>query len=156
MNLDLFEGGPLYRLMVRLGMGGCSRRQVIRRIVLWVAVLWLPPFMLAEIGSFLSASVPTVSILGDFPFHVRCLVAVPILIAAECHVARHLSDAIPILMARGLISDGSREAIERVKSRIQTLRCSSTIELCLLIAGFAYVASRIYIDLPEEASSWQH
>ncbi len=141
--------------MVRLGIDGCDRPRLKRRMRLWVAVAWLPPFVLAGIGALMSPDAPQVTIFNDLPFHVRCLVAVPILFLAECHVARHLSRILPVLTARQMIRDESKPAFSKLESRIRNFKNSTGAEIFLLLASFSFVASRFYLQFPEEISTWR-
>ncbi len=154
-TLNLFEGGPLHRVMLWLGLAGCSRRQITRRILFWVMLLWLPPFALAALDSIGATHSPTVSVFTDLPFHIRYLLSAPILIAAECHLGQLLSGVIPILVARDMILPQSMQAFIKMASRIRGLRNSNGAEFILLLGSLAFVASRAYLDLPQEISSWR-
>ena len=120
-----------------------------------MALLWLPPFVLAALDSIGASKSPTVSIFSDLPFHVRCLFAVPILVATECHVGKLLAEVMPIVLARGMIRPQSEPAFIEMSQRIRKLRDSREAEALMLLGSLAFVASRAYLDLPQQISSWR-
>src|SRR4051812_33090893 len=82
-SLPLFGTGGLDRLMSRVGLGGHSRDQVRRRIVFWVAIAWLPLLVFSRVQSWVPTPGLRLAFVEDFSLHVRFLVVLPILVAAE-------------------------------------------------------------------------
>ena len=81
-EFSLFAGGPIYQLLLRVRLTRPSLTVVKRRIFVISMLAWAPLAVLTAFnGRFLrGANVP---FLHDYEVHVRLLVALPLLIAAE-------------------------------------------------------------------------
>jgi hypothetical protein len=75
-------GGPVFRFFKRSHLAGDGLERSRRRVVVIMLVTWLPLLLLATLVSS-SGSVGRLSFLQDAEVHVRFLIALPVLIAAE-------------------------------------------------------------------------
>src|SRR4051812_36428340 len=81
-QFSIVLGGPLYQLLRRAHFTGDALELARRRVIGFALVLWMPLAVLALAGRALG-EVPAVPFLKDIEVHVRFLVAVPLLVAAE-------------------------------------------------------------------------
>ena len=134
-DFSLILGGPLYQLLLRARMVQPSMALARRRILAAVLITWLPlPILAALGGGFLSGvSVP---FFYDLDVHVRFLLSLPMLIAAEIIVHRQLRGVVAQFEARDLIAPGDRQSFRDIISGTMRLRNSIAIEIALLAIAF--------------------
>src|SRR3954462_11403925 len=78
-TFSIVLGGPLYQLLRRAHVSGDALQLARRPILALAPIPWLPPLVLAFLGS---SNAVAVTFAGDIEVHVRFLVAVPLLVAA--------------------------------------------------------------------------
>ena len=76
-------GGPAYRLMQRIGVIKGAGPSVLRRSIIFIAITWLPLFILTAIEGHTFGPTPRLAFLLDFATYARFFVAVPLIFAAE-------------------------------------------------------------------------
>src|ERR1019366_8611128 len=82
-DFSLVLGGPIFRLLRRSHLSGDELELLNRRIVEIGPVARLPLMRLSMFGGNLLAGTVRLPFLHDIEAHVRLLVALPVLIAAE-------------------------------------------------------------------------
>src|SRR3974377_255078 len=82
-DFSLVLGGPLFQLLRRAHLSGDALDLLQRRIIVIPLIAWLPLALLTAIDGQLLGGPTTVPFLVDVDVHVRLLVALPLLIAAE-------------------------------------------------------------------------
>ena len=87
-NFSITQGGPMHRLLVRLGNAGNERQRVVRRALAIAVITWLPLLILSLIQGQAYGKHIAIPFLRDYAANVRLLLAVPILILAESAVDR--------------------------------------------------------------------
>jgi hypothetical protein len=82
-TFSLVQGGPPYLIQQKLGL--ISRRSlgIPRRLIFFILLTWVPIMVWAIIHQRVFAGVVAEPLLQHFGVHVRCLVAIPLFIAAE-------------------------------------------------------------------------
>src|SRR5215475_168733 len=81
-DFSLVLGGPLFQLFRRAHLTGDSLDLLYRRLLVITLVAWLPLLLLATLNSS-AGNLGRLSFLHDVEVHVRFLIALPILVAAE-------------------------------------------------------------------------
>src|SRR5512135_3736051 len=82
-DFSLVLGGPIFQLLRRAHLSDDALRQVRQRIIVIALFAWLPLLVLSALeGHVLRGSV-AVPFLLELEVHIRFLVALPLLIAAE-------------------------------------------------------------------------
>ena len=119
------RGGPIYRLMQRLGVIQGEGPSVERRIVFSIAVTWMPLLIFAAIDGRALGPTPKESMLLDFATYARFFLAVPLLMMADVVVGPRLTAA-GLNFLRGGFVDNSElskfsTAVARVRSRREAL-----------------------------------
>ena len=89
-DFSLVLGGPLYQLLRRAHLTDDALMLQRRRIVVISLLAWLPLLVLAALGGRWWAESVAVPFLMDVDVHVKFLVAMPLLIAAELVVHQRM------------------------------------------------------------------
>lgn len=135
-DFSLVLGGPLYQLLRRSHMSDDHLGQLWRRILLIPLLAWLPLLLISlATGQALSSEVQ-VPFLLDAEVHVRFLVVLPLLVAAELLVHLRLQTVVQQFVPRGLIPD---QALGQFRSAIDSamrLRNSVLAEAIMIVAVY--------------------
>ena len=134
-DFSLVLGGPLYQLLLRAAMIQPSMNLLRRRILAAIVITWLPLAVLTALGGGLLTGV-SVPFVYDLDVHVRFLLALPLLIAAEVIVHRRLRAVVEQFEERNLVAPADRRSFDAIVSATMRLRNSVAIELSLLVLSF--------------------
>ena len=152
-DFSLVLGGPLYQMYLRSGLIRPSADLVERRITAFIVVAWLPLAVLTLAGgsAFGGVQLPFAADLGA---HVRLLIALPLLIAAELIVHQRVQATVSQFIDRGIIAPADRAKFDAIIASVMRLRNSATIEIALAVASitFGYWVWRTHMSLPVD--SW--
>ena len=131
-DFSLVLGGPLYQMYLRSGLVRPPAGRVGRRILAFIAVAWLPLAVLTLAGgsAFGGVEVPFAADLGA---HVRLLLALPLLIAAELIVHQRVRATVRQFIDRGIIVPADRARFDAILASVMRLRNSATIEIALAV-----------------------
>ena len=132
-DFSLVLGGPLFQLYRRTYLSGAALELVRRRVVVIVAVAWLPLLVLSIIGGHVLGGAIALPFLHDIETHVRFLIALPVLICAELTVHSRIRSVVKTFMERSIIV---AEDIPKFRQAIDStlrLRNSLTVEIALLV-----------------------
>jgi len=130
-------GGPLFQLFRWIHISGAALELMRRRILTVALVAWLPLLVLAMLGGHALGGV-RIPFLGDIETHIRFLIALPVLIAAEVIVHRHIRPTIQQFAARRIIIASEVPKFHAAISSALRARNSAVVELALLV--FVYTA----------------
>jgi hypothetical protein len=154
-DFSLVLGGPLYQLLRRTRLADDALRLQRRRIVVLSLFAWLPLAVLAALGGRLFGSGVAVPFLLDVDVHVKFLVAMPLLIAAELMVHQRMRALVTTFRERNLIPEASTPRLDAAIAAAYRLRNSVTAEVLLIaivyIVGVTIVW-RHYVAL--DAATW--
>jgi hypothetical protein len=143
----------LFQLFRKSHLAGEGLELVHRRLLIITLVAWLPLLLLAALGHS-AGNLGRLSFLHDVEVHVRFLIALPVLIAAELIVHSRVRPVVRRFVERGIVLP---QDLGRFHSAIESavrLRNSIPVEVGLL--GFVYTFglwlwnSRIALDV----STW--
>jgi hypothetical protein len=130
-DFSLVMGGPLFQVLRRSRLIGDHLELLYRRLLTITLVAWLPLLLLAAIG----AQEPGGGLLSffyDVEVHVRFLVALPVLIAAELIVHLRLRPVVRRFVERGIILPQDLPRFHGAVESAVRLRNSVFIECVLL------------------------
>lgn len=154
-ELSLVQGGPLYQLFNRTKLSGKGLSLLYRRIIFISLFCWLPILLLTAFEGRLVGESVAVPFLWDADFHIRFLVSMPLLIAAELVVNRRIPTMINQFLERRLIPDTAMEQFNTAIKSVLRLRNSVLAELLMIaivyVIGILFVWQE-YIAL--EADTW--
>jgi len=154
-DFSLVHGGPLFQLMLRTRLSSDDLTLVARRINALVLITWVPLLLLAGLdGQLLHGSI-AVPFLRDVETHIRFLVVVPLLLAAELIVHQRLLGVVRAFLERNLIPNAALPRFDAAVTSAFRLRNSLPAELLLLALVYVIgvlVVWRHYTSL--NASTW--
>jgi hypothetical protein len=132
-DFSLVLGGPLFQLYRRAHLSGAALELVRRRVLVISCVAWLPLLMLSLIEGHALGGTIKVPFLYDIEAHVRFLVALPILIAAELSVHLRIRVGVQQFVERGIIVSEDIPKYHAAIDSALSFRNSVTAEIALLI-----------------------
>jgi len=147
-DFSLVLGGPLYQLFRRAHLSGDALQLLRRRVLVIACLAWLPLLVLSAFAGHAEGGGVRVPFLYDVEAHVRFLIALPLLIAAELLVHLQIRPIVAQFLERGIVADlpKFRAAIDSTTR----LRNSVTGEVALLVLvytlGFWFWRSQIALE----------
>ncbi len=132
-DFSVVLGGPVFQLLRRAHLSDDALQLVQKRIVVISLFAWLPLLLLSALeGNLLAGSSP-VSFLRDVDVHVRFLVAMPLLIAAELLVHRRMRPLVNQFLERRLVADADVPRFDAAVASAARLRNSVIAEVLLVV-----------------------
>lgn len=131
VDFSLVLGGPLYQIWRRTRLTNDALELLRRRIVVMTIVAWMPLLILSLASGTAWGSV-SLPFLYDVEAHVRFLIALPLLIAAELVVHRRLRAIVLQFEERALIPDTALARFDAAVTSATRLRNSVWIEVALI------------------------
>jgi hypothetical protein len=154
-DFSLVLGGPLFQLLLRAHLSDNALMLVRQRILLISLFAWLPLLGLASLEGRLFEGVTTVPFLLDLEVHVRFLVAIPLLIAAELMVHQRLRPVVRQFLERRLVPESK---VPQFRAAVDSsIRLRNSVVAELLLIAFVYgvgilIIWRHYVAL--DATTW--
>src|SRR4029077_1817752 len=102
-DFSLVLGGPLFQLFRRAHLSGDALQLLRRRILVISGITWLPLLVLSAFSGDVVLDTDGIPFLYDLEAHVRFLIAVPILVAAELVVHLRLRPGVEQSAERGIV-----------------------------------------------------
>jgi len=136
-DFSLVLGGPLYQMYLRSRLVRPPADLVGRRILAFIVVAWLPLVVLTLAGGSAFGGVQ-LPFAADLAAHVRLLLALPLLIAAELIVHQRVQVTVRQFIDRGIIAPADRAQFDGIIAAVMRLRNSVTIEITLAAASILF------------------
>lgn len=141
-EFSLVIGGPLYQLLRRAHLSDDALHLVRQRIVVISLLAWLPLLILSAVDGKMFGGV-AVPFLFDIEVHVRFLLAMPFLIAAELLVNQRMRPLLKQFVERQLIPVNAMPQFAAAIATAERLRNSVAAELALV--ALVYVVGILVI-----------
>ncbi|SCK60003.1 hypothetical protein VAR608DRAFT_6572 [Variovorax sp. HW608] len=154
-DFSLVLGGPLYQLFRRAHLAGEALELARRRIVTISLVAWLPLLVLSALHGQVLGGSSAMPFLLDIEVHVRFLVALPLLIAAELIVHQRMRFVLKHFEGRAIVPERARARFDAAIASLFRLRNSVLAEVLLVVAVYGVgilLIWRFYTVL--DTSSW--
>jgi hypothetical protein len=135
-DFSLVMGGPVFQLLRRSRLAGDHMDLLVRRIVVITLIAWPPLLLLSALGQHLAGASVQLPFLRDIEAHVRLLVALPVLIAAEFLVHSRIRPIVKAFLARRIVRQQDLPKFVAAIDAAMNLRNSVPLELGLL--AFVY------------------
>jgi hypothetical protein len=135
-DFSVVLGGPLFQLLRRAHLCGDALELLRRRMLVLSLLAWLPLLVLSVWGGEALGGSATVPFLWDVETHVRFLLTVPLLIAAELVVHIRMRLAVQQFLERDLIPERARGRFEAAVASGLRWRNSVWAKVCLI--GLVY------------------
>ena len=152
-DFSLVLGGPIFQLFRRSHLSGNGLELLHRRLLTITLIAWLPMLLLAGLGAQLGG-VSRLSFFRDVEVHVRFLIALPILIAAELIVHSRIRPVVRRFVDRRIVLPDDLTHFDRAIQSAVKFRNSIPVEVALVIlvytVGLWVWNSRVAI----EYSTW--
>jgi hypothetical protein len=152
-DFSLVVGGPIFQLFRKSHLAGDGLELVHRRVLIITLVAWLPLLLLAILGSS-AGNVGRISFFHDVEVHVRFLVALPVLVAAELLVHSRIRPVVRRFVERRIVLPQDLPLFDKAIGSAIRLRNSIPIEVALILLvytlGLWLWHSRIRLD----TSTW--
>lgn len=130
-DFSLVLGGPLYQLLRRTHLTGPALEEMYRRIIVAALITWLPLAILSLIQG--TPAGVKLTFLHDIEAHVRFLIAVPVLIAAEIIVHRRMRITVKRFVERGIVRPREVPKFNSAIEAAMRLRNSVPLEIALVL-----------------------
>ena len=151
-DFSLVLGGPIFQLFRRSHLSGNGLELLHRRLLTITLISWLPMLLLAGLGTQLGVS--RLSFFRDVEVHVRFLIALPVLIAAELIVHSRIRPVVRRFVDRRIVLPDDLAQFDRAIQSAVRLRNSIPVEVALLTlvytVGLWVWNSRVAL----ESSTW--
>ena len=131
-DFSLVLGGPLFQLLRRTHLSGDALELMRRRLILLSLLAWVPLLLLSVVEGQALGGPAAVPFLFDVEVHVRLLVALPLLIAAELVVHQRLRFVIRQFLESHLIPASAMPRFDAAITSALRLRNSVLAEVLLI------------------------
>jgi hypothetical protein len=145
-DFSLVLGGPIYQLLRRSHLADDALGLVRQRIIVFSLFSWLPLLVLSALEGKALGGSAAVPFLLDVEVHVRFLVAIPLLIAAELVVHQRMRFVVKQFLERNIIPENAMKRFDGAIASVFRLRNSVLAEVLLI--AFVYVFGVLII--------WRH
>lgn len=142
-DFSLVLGGPLFQLLRRARLSDDALLLVRKRILVITAIAWLPLLAFTTLEGNLLGGDVAVPFLRNFDVHIRFLVAMPLLIAAEIVVNQRMRPVVRSFIDRNLISEEGNERFNAAVASAFRFRNSVAAEVLLIV--FVYVVGILVV-----------
>ena len=142
-DFSLVLGGPLFQLLRRANLSDDALMMVRKRIIVSALIAWLPLLALSALeGDVLGGNV-AVPFLRDLEVHIRFLVALPLLIAAELVVHQRMRPLVQQFLQRNVVPESAIVRFDAALASAFRLRNSVLAEVLLI--AFVYVVGILIV-----------
>jgi len=153
-DFSLVLGGPLYQLFRRAHLSGDTLQLLHRRMLIISAVAWLPLLLLSALAGDALGGAATIPFFYDIEAHVRFLVVLPILIAAELIVHKRLRPVIRQFVERRLVAPEDLPKFQQAIDSTLRVRNSVVGEIVLLVLVYTVGIWVWRTQIALEAATW--
>ena len=137
LDFSLVLGGPVFQLFRRSHLAGDALELLYRRLLIITLLAWLPLLLLNLLGSS-AGSVGRLSFFHDVEVHVRFLIALPVLIAAELIVHSRIRPVVRGFIERRIVLPEDRPRFHSAIESATRLRNSIPAEIGLLVFVYTF------------------
>ena len=153
-DFSLVHGGPLFQLLLRAHLSSDSLTLVARRVIVFVLITWVPLLVLSALEGHLLDRDVAVPFLRDLETHIRFLVVVPLLLAAELVVHTRLMPVVRAFLDRDLIGAADDERFDTAVNSAFRLRNSVLAEVLMFVLVYGVGVLVVWRHTALEASTW--
>ena len=132
-DFSLVLGGPLFQLFRRARLSGDALELLRRRVLFISCFAWVPILLLSAFEGHALGGAIRIPFLLDIEAHVRFLIALPVLIAAELIVHRRIRPAVRQFIERRIVVPEEIPKFHAAIDSTQRVRNSVKVEVALLV-----------------------
>jgi hypothetical protein len=145
-DFSLVLGGPLFQLLRRAHLSDDALMLMRQRIIVISLFTWLPLLLLSVLEGQALGGRAAVPFLLDVEVHVKFLLAIPLLIAAELVVHQRMRFVVKQFLERHMIPESAMARFDAAIASAFRLRNSVLAEVLLI--AFVYVVGILIV--------WRH
>ncbi len=153
-DFSLVLGGPLFQLYRRARLSGDALELSRRRVVVIASVAWLPLLVLSLVGGQALGDAIKIPFLYDVEVHVRFLIALPVLVAAELIIHSRIGPAVRRFVERRIVVAEDVPKFHAAIDSAMRVRNSLAVEVGLLILVYTLGLWVWRSQVVTEAASW--
>jgi hypothetical protein len=154
-DFSLVLGGPLFQLLRRTHLSDDALTLVRKRLLVIIAVTWLPLVLIAGLQGRLLRGEGYVPLFSDFELHARFLVALPLLIVAELVVHQRMRTIVQQFRERRLVAEDDGARFDAAIAGAFRLRNSVLAEVLLIVLVYVVGVQVIWKHyLVLQTSTW--
>ncbi|HTS57674.1 MAG TPA: hypothetical protein VMH03_09005 [Terriglobales bacterium] len=135
-NFSIVMGGPLYDWLLRKGALRFVLPNLARRIVILVALTWLPLLLLSLKDGVAFGNQVRIPLLYDVSMYARFLLCLPLLLLAEIVIDPSIREAVGEFVNGGIVPAEELPKFDRVLESTQRLRDSWIPEAVIFVLAF--------------------
>lgn len=132
-DFSLVLGGPLFQFLRRAHLSGDALDLLHRRILVITLFAWLPLLLLSVLEGRALGGPTKIVFLRDIEVHVRFLIALPILIAAELVVHVRIGPVVRRFVERRIVVTKDWPKFDAAVKSALRVRNSVAVEISLLV-----------------------
>jgi hypothetical protein len=152
-DFSLVLGGPIFQLFRRSHLAGDGLELVHRRLLIITLVAWLPLLLLATVGSS-AGNVSRISFFHDVEVHVRFLIALPVLVAAELLVHSRIRPVVRRFVERRIVLPQDLPRFDKAIESAIRLRNSIPVEVALILFVYTIGLWLWHSRIRPDTSTW--
>jgi hypothetical protein len=135
-EVSLVRGGPFYRLQQALRLVRSDRWNVPRRVLVLLAIGWLPLFVITAITN----PDGLLSLLKEYRLHARMLVAVPVLLIGEIIMDMRFRRVFAHIRRAQLLGESDLKSMDAVIASLVRVRDTVLPELVVIALLIVHTA----------------
>jgi len=146
---------PLLRLQRALRLAPPHGFGAVRRALIVVAITWVPIMVWAAMSGYLGAD-PRDPVLRHLGVHVRCLLAIPLMILSEPLANWVMGAIVGNFVPSGLVRSEDHDRFHAVLESVERWRDSKWIWIGMvgLVVLNAWLTNRVWINGDTDALTW--
>lgn len=153
-DFSLAKGGPLYRLLVRMRLMSPDLAPARYRAILLALLTWFPLLLMSVIQGLAYGDALKLPFIYDFTVSVRFLLALPLLIVAECVIDSRSREVIRHFIGSGLVAEKDLPEYETIVRQVGRMVNSALAE-GLIVAFVILSTSFLRLEFSGTDSTWQ-
>ena len=153
-DFSLTKRGILYKLLYRLKLGGASTKEIITRILVIIAITWLPLLVLTTLQGLSFGDKVDIPFGKDFTCHTKFLLIIPLLIFAEISVDLILRELTTQLFKSRILDDKDLNSFDAIKRKVIGLTHSYWADIIILLIIVINLILRLQSVQADKISIW--
>jgi hypothetical protein len=157
---DYFVDGATQKLLRKLKLENEANSSILKKIIFFVALSWLPLFILSLIESTALNSSIKIPLLFDFVIYVRVFVVLPLLFIVERTLSSIIFRSLSHFTESGIVADNNIEDYKVNLKFFGKLKDSIIIDILIILFAYSVVIlgwGNVWksYDIAEHITSWQ-
>lgn len=136
---DYFVEGTINKVLRKLKLEGEDDSSIVRKIIFFVALSWLPLLIFTLIESTAFSYTIKIPLLLDFVIYVRVFVVLPLLFIAERMISIVIYKSLVHFIESGIVADNNSEDYKLNLKYFGKLKDSVIVDIIIIAGAYAIV-----------------